>query len=162
EKSLHAHRALLCEHRPERVACRHHADPWNQRIEHYKLHAQNIETSRLVQEMPKRRGSAELLGLDTVESIVAGDHRQPDCRDGPARQMDECRKRDHRHADCENHLGDKIVEMKVEAPAKPHDRELDQHQPDAASGEKAADVAGATSLSAVQISGNSSQEDESR
>jgi hypothetical protein len=61
-----------------------------------------------------------------------------------------------------NHLGDKIVEMEVEAPAESHDRELDQYQPDAARGEKAADIARRTPLRAVQISGNSGQEDESR
>ena len=52
--------------------------------------------------------------------------------------------------------------MDVEAPAEPHDRELDQDQPEAARDEKTADLPGAATLGAVQKGGNPGQEDESR
>ena len=101
------------------------------------------------------------------KSVMARDHRQPDQGDRSAGQMNNRRQRDHRHADRENHLGDKVTEMDVEAPAEPHDRELDQDQPEAARDEETADVGGAvrvvvTTLRAVQKCGNAGQEDESR
>src|SRR6185503_17446096 len=50
----------------------------------------------------------------------------------PARQADECCKRDHRRADREDHLNNEVVEFETESPAKTDDGELDQHQPAAA------------------------------
>ncbi len=93
---LRARCAFLREQRPECIAHSHHANPGNQRIQHVELDpVRNVEKSRLMQEMPQRRSSAELFGLDAVEGIMARDHGQPDGADRLARQVNEDGKRDH-------------------------------------------------------------------
>ena len=67
-----------------------------------------------MQNIPQRRGGAELRRLDAVEHVVAGDHHKPDGRDRPARQQHERRQRDHRGADGEDHLGDDKVVVDIE------------------------------------------------
>ncbi len=111
-----------------------------------------------MQEIPDRRDHTELRRLDAVEHVVPTDHDETGCGDRPARQVDERGKRDHRHTDCENHLRDEMIEMEAEAPPETHDGEFDQHEPDAAREQKAADIAGTAALS-VQKRRNPRQKD---
>jgi hypothetical protein len=54
---------------------------------------------------------------------VADDHGKADGGNCPARQADECRKRDHRRADREDDLDNEVVEFETESPAKTNDGE---------------------------------------
>ncbi len=54
------------------------------------------------------------------------------------------------------------MDVDTEGPAEAHQRELDHYEPDAAGKQKPTDFARAAAASAVQVSGNSGEEDEGR
>src|SRR5262249_11289453 len=104
---------------------------------------------RLVQEIPHRRGSAELHGRDPIEHVVTADHDDASRSDCPARQMNERRECDHRRADGKNHSKEEMIEMDAETPRESHDREFKQHQPEPAREKKAVDLACIAALRAI-------------
>jgi hypothetical protein len=114
-----------------------------------------------MQQIPERRGGAELVGFDAVQHVVACHHDHPDRSDRPPRQVDECREHDHRNADGEDDLKDKMIKMKIKGPAHAHEGHFDKDQPTPAREKVAADLAG-LSTRAVEKRGYAGQQYESR
>src|SRR5215469_16852125 len=114
-----------------------------------------------MQQVPNGRGGAQLLGFDPVEQVVASDQSKTKCGNCPSRQVDERRKSNHRRANREDHLNDKVVNFKTEGPAKANDGELDENQPAAAREQIPANLSG-LALRAVQKRGDAGEKDERR
>src|SRR5262245_22736178 len=113
-----------------------------------------------MQQIPDRRGGAELLSFDAVQHVMAYNHSHPDRGDRPTRHVNECREYDHRSADGENDLEDKMVKVKIKRPGDADDGQFDKHQPTAAREKVTADLAG-LSAHAIEKRGHARQQYES-
>src|SRR6516225_4632719 len=114
-----------------------------------------------MQQVPNRRGGTELLSFDPIEQVVASDQSKTNCSNCPSRQVHERRERNHRRTNREDHLNDKVIDMKTEGPAKANDGELDENQPAAAREQVPANVTG-LALRAVQKRGDAGEKNERR
>src|SRR5437588_11784672 len=114
-----------------------------------------------MQQVPNRRGRTELLSFDPVEQVVASNQSKPNCGNCPSRQVDERRECNHRRANCEDHLHDKVVDYKTEGPTKANDSELDENQPAAAREQVPANLTGLAPR-AVQKRRDAGEKDECR
>ena len=88
-------------------------------------------------------------------------HSEGHARNGPARQPDQRRERDHRRSDHEDHASGKVVEIEIEPPAKLDQRELNQDQPKAADEQEVAKLFGGFAP-AIEESRKAREQDESR
>src|SRR5215475_2522311 len=113
-----------------------------------------------MQQIPDRRGGAELLSFDAVQHVMACNHNHPDRGDRPTRHVNECREYDHRSADGENDLEDEMVKVKIKRPGDADDGHFDKHQPTAAREKVTADLAG-LSAHAIEKRGHARQQYES-
>src|SRR6516225_1133636 len=114
-----------------------------------------------MQQVPNRRGGTELLSFDPIEQVVASDQSKTKCGNCPSRQVDERRECNHRRANHEDHLNDKVVDPKTEGPTKANNSKLDENQPAAAREQVPANLTG-LALRAVQKRGDPGEKDERR
>src|SRR6516164_6827604 len=114
-----------------------------------------------MQQVPNRRGGTELLSFDPIEQVVASDQSKTNCSNCPSRQADERRECNHRHTNREDHLKNKVVNLKTEGPAKANDGELDENQPATTREQVTADLTG-LALRAVQKRRDAGEQDERR
>ena len=146
---------------PERVARRHHADPWNKRVERIEARGlRQLDQPRLMQKRPDPTRRVEVRRVDAVEQVVARNHGEANRADRYPRQPDEAREHDHRRADHPDHLRGEVVEPKVERPAEPHDGELEHHQPEAPRDEKPAELRRTSTPLSVEIGGDAGKQNE--
>ena len=130
---------LELHHRAKQIAGGHHPNPRDKRVKDIEVRAiAERHQTRLMQDVPSPRPSAQLFSSDAIEQIVAAEHDEGHARNGPAGQPDQRREYHHRGSDHENDAGGQAVEIEVEPPAELDQREIDQDQPKAADEEEAA------------------------
>ena len=91
-----------------------------------------------MEEEPEPAQPAKLVGVDRVEQVVSDDEHDGEGHDRRARQPHERRQHDHRRPDRPDHLQDENVGPDVEGPGHADDGDLEEDEPQAALGRKAA------------------------
>ena len=129
----------------ECVTGSHHADPWDQRIEHKDKRTGKRwpkgKQSGLMQEHPELRAPARYWSLRSlpgshrisIEDVVQSDHGDTKARDYFQRQVDQARQNNHRHSDYKDHLQKQDeARIQIEERSRTHHRGLKYDQPDSA------------------------------
>ena len=115
----------------------HHANPRHQRVPDDHKRAHQRERARLMNHVPHGRGGAKAGRLHGIEQVVQPDHGDAQRRQPSDRKPDQRRQRDHARAQCPKHQKQNgILERKIEVIGHAHDRQFEQHQPDAARQQK--------------------------